>query len=70
VLLYRYLQRPKVADLLIETEGELRKVTWPKLEDVTNSSLVVVFCVLFLMGFLAAADYLLGRLIGYFLLGS
>jgi hypothetical protein len=29
--------------------------------EAVNSSLVVIVCVLFLMGFLAGADYLLGR---------
>jgi preprotein translocase SecE subunit len=59
--LYRWQQTPKVADLLIETENELRKVTWPTISEAVNSSLVVIACVLFLMGFLAGADYLLGR---------
>ena len=60
-LLYRWQQTPKIADLLIETENELRKVTWPTIAEAVNSSLVVIVCVLFLMGFLAGADYLLGR---------
>ncbi len=59
--LYRWQQTPKVADLLIETESELRKVTWPTIAEAVNSSLVVIACVLFLMGFLAGADYILGR---------
>lgn len=59
--LYRWQQTPKVADLLIDTENELRKVTWPTIAEAVNSSLVVIACVLFLMGFLAGADYLLGR---------
>jgi len=59
--LYRWQQTPKVADLLIETEAELRKVTWPTIPEAVNSSIVVIVCVLFLMGFLAGADWLLGR---------
>lgn len=59
--LYRWQQTPKVADLLIETENELRKVTWPTVAEAVNSSVVVIVCVLFLMGFLAGADWLLGR---------
>jgi preprotein translocase SecE subunit len=60
-LLYRWQQTPKVADLLIETESELRKVTWPTVPEAVNSSIVVMVCVLFLMMFLAAADYFLGQ---------
>lgn len=59
-LLYRWQQKPKVADLLIDTETELTKVTWPTMSDAVNSSLVVVAVVLFLMAFLAGADALLG----------
>ena len=59
-LLYRWQQTPKVADLLIETETELTKVTWPTMADAVNSSLVVVGVVLFLMAFLAGMDALLG----------
>jgi preprotein translocase SecE subunit len=59
-VLYRWQQTPKVADLLIETETELTKVTWPTMGDAVNSSLVVVAVVLFLMTFLAGSDALLG----------
>ena len=59
--LYRWQQTPKIADLLIETETELRKVTWPTVSEAVNSSLIVIACVLFLMAFLAGADFLLGR---------
>jgi len=59
-VLYRWQQTPKVADLLIETETELTKVTWPTMADAVNSSLVVVGVVLFLMAFLAGMDALLG----------
>lgn len=60
-LLYRWLEKPKNADLLIDTESELRKVTWPTFKDVINSSLVVIFTVLFLMAFLAGSDILIAR---------
>ena len=60
-LLYRWLEKPKNADLLIDTESEMRKVTWPTFKDVVNSSLVVIFCVLFLMVYLAGSDMLIGR---------
>ncbi len=59
----RLLARPRIADHLIEVEGEMKKVTWPTFEEVTNSSIVVIVTVLVLMGFLAAADRLLTLLI-------
>jgi preprotein translocase SecE subunit len=60
-LIYRWLDRPKNADLLIETESELRKVSWPTLPEAMNGSTVVILCVAFLMVFLAGADWVLGR---------
>jgi preprotein translocase SecE subunit len=68
-LLYRWEQKPKVADLLIETESEMRKVTWPSMPEAMNSSLVVIVCVAFLMAFLAGADWFLGRLAAQVLIG-
>lgn len=61
MLLYRWLEKPKNADLLIETEAELRKVSWPTVDEALRSSIVVAVCVAFLMAFLAGADFLLGQ---------
>ena len=69
-LLYRWHQKPKIADLLIETEAELRKVTWPTMPEAINSSIVVMVCVLFLMMYLAGADWLLGRWSTLILIGT
>jgi preprotein translocase SecE subunit len=68
-LLYRWQDKPKNADLLIETESELRKVTWPSLDEAINGSVVVIICVLFLMAYLASADWFLGRAMTVILLG-
>ena len=62
-LAHRWLESPKIADLLIDTETELRKVTWPSGQEVLNSSIVVVVCVVVLMAFLAGADWFLARLV-------
>ena len=67
--LYSYMNRPKVADFLIEVETEMRKVTWPTLEQVINASIVVVITVAVLMGFLAGSDYVLGRLVERLIFG-
>lgn len=65
--LFRWQQAPKTADVLIETEAELRRVSWPTLQEVTDSSIVVVVTVLILMGFLAFADWFFARLVGVIL---
>ena len=67
--LFRWLQSPKMADLLIDTESELRKVTWPTTQEVINSSMVVVASVVILMGFLAGTDFVLGKLVKRLIFG-
>ena len=69
-VLFRFLEKPKYADLLIDTESELRKVTWPTMQEVLNSSIVVILCVMFLMGFLAASDWFLARVTQVILFGG
>lgn len=69
-LLYRWEQKPKTADLLIETEAELRKVYWPTLEEAINGSWAVLMTVVFLMAFLAGADYVLAGVSKVILTGS
>lgn len=66
----RWQQQPKVADLLIETEGELRRVTWPTPQEVVNTSIVVVVCVIIVGFFLAACDWALARIMKYLVLGE
>jgi len=63
-------RKPKVANLLIDTESELRKVTWPSGQQVINSSLVVVVAVLLIGLYLAGTDYVLARIMKYLLLGE
>jgi preprotein translocase subunit SecE len=54
---WRLLNAQKIGDLMVDTELEMKKVTWPSLEDSRKSSLVVIFCVLIMVVFLAAADF-------------
>jgi preprotein translocase SecE subunit len=57
--LYRYFSRPKVADLLIDCETEMRKCTWPSLEETWKSSVVVLLVVVFFTVILAGMDLFL-----------
>ena len=70
VIVNRWHQRPKVADLLIDTESELRKVTWPTLEEVTNSSLVVIVSVVIIGAYLAFVDLFLARIMRVIIFGG
>lgn len=59
--LRRLLNHPKLGDLLIDTEGELKRVTWPSWSETWNGSLVVVATVLAMLVILAGADFVLTR---------
>jgi len=50
----------KWIDLLIDTEAELRKVSWPTREDLTNSTVAVLVSIVVLGLFLVSVDYLIG----------
>ncbi|HLQ39070.1 MAG TPA: preprotein translocase subunit SecE [Planctomycetota bacterium] len=57
--LHRLLNRPKVADALIETEAELHKVTWPQWSETWTGTIAVAGLVLVLFVFLTGADLFL-----------
>ena len=56
LLIYRFVNRPRSADLLIETENELRKVVWPSWGDTWAGTVAVIVTVIVLLIFLAAVD--------------
>jgi preprotein translocase SecE subunit len=58
--LHRFLNRPRAADLLIDTEAEMRKVTWPSVPETWAGTLAVMLTVVILFVFLTVADYLFG----------
>ena len=61
-LFNRWLERPKQADTLIDTESEMRKVTWPSLPETMSGSITVIMTVLILMTILAVFDWALGNI--------
>ena len=66
--IHHVLNRPNVADMLIDTEGELRKVTWPNAKETWAGTIAVAVTVLVLLAFLFTADMVLtwsiNRLLG------
>lgn len=53
---WKLVNAPKIGDLLIDTELEMKKVTWPSLDESWKASLVVIFCVVVMVAFLSASD--------------
>jgi len=50
------LNRPKVADFLIATESEMKKVSWSSKAELIGSTVVVIVTVLLLALFIFAVD--------------
>jgi len=53
----------KLIDLLVETETELGKVSWPGSDELTRSTTAVLVSIILLGGFLAAVDTVVALLI-------
>src|SRR5688572_14293470 len=58
-----FLNRPKNAELLIETEQELRKVSWPTLPEVWNATVIVALVTVTLALTMFGLDELLRKIL-------
>jgi preprotein translocase SecE subunit len=58
-----FLNRPKNAELLIETEGEMRKVSWPTLPEVWNATVIVALVTVTLALTMFGLDELLRKIL-------
>jgi preprotein translocase SecE subunit len=53
---WKTVNAPRIADLLVDTELEMKKVTWPSFDESWKASLVVIFCVFVMTAYLTLAD--------------
>ncbi|MEK7242120.1 MAG: preprotein translocase subunit SecE, partial [Planctomycetota bacterium] len=53
----------KVVEFLIDTQGELQKVSWPTREELTGSTVVVIFSVIVLGIYIFGVDWVITRVI-------
>lgn len=67
LFLWWLLNRPRNAEFLIETDAEMRKVSWTSRKDLIGSTIVVVVFMILIAIFLFFSDLLFGYLL--FLLG-
>lgn len=51
----------KTVEFLIETQGELQKVSWPTREELTGSTVVVIFAVIVLGVYIFGVDWVITR---------
>jgi preprotein translocase SecE subunit len=61
--LHLLLNRPQSVDLMIDTEVEMRKVSWPSLPQVWNAALVVVLVTCVLAACMSVFDFGLRRIL-------
>jgi len=61
--LHAVLNRPKSVDLLIETEAEMRRVSWPTMKQVWNATLVVAFVTLVLAVTMWGLDLIIRKIL-------
>jgi len=61
-LLWFLLNMPRIADFMIATEAEMKKVNWPTRREIIGSTWIVICGVLMLAGLLAVIDFLFGWL--------
>lgn len=59
VFFHRVLNKPRVADALIDTEAEMQKVTWPAWAETWQGTMAVAATVLALFLFLTVVDLFL-----------
>ncbi len=70
LVLHVILNRPKVADMLIDTELEMRKVTWPTVNETWAGTIAVITTVTVLLFYLWGADLALAELMHRVMGGS
>lgn len=64
-LLFRLVNRQKMADFLIATEGEMKKVSWSSRKDIIGSTKVVIFATFALAIMLFVVDLLFNTFFEY-----
>lgn len=61
-VVFLLLNQPKWSEFLIETEGEIKKVSWPARKEYVGSAMIVVLVVAIVSGFLHFVDMGLSEL--------
>jgi len=61
-VVFLILNKERAADFLVETEGEIKKVSWPARKEYVGSAMIVVLVVTIVSGFLHFVDLYLSKL--------
>jgi preprotein translocase SecE subunit len=53
----------RISNYVMETREELRKCTWPSLDELKGSTVVILITILLLGGFIVGVDFVISMLI-------
>jgi preprotein translocase subunit SecE len=56
-LIYWLVNKPSIADFLINAEGEMKKVSWSSKQEITVSTIIVIIVVLIMATLLGTTDF-------------
>ena len=62
VVMFWFVNRPRTADFLIATEGEMKKVSWSSRREISGSTKVVIVTTIIIAGVLFGMDFILAEL--------
>lgn len=62
-----FFGKPEVSEFMIETENEMRKVSWPSKQELKGSTIAVVVATLLLGAYLFFVDMALSSVVYYFI---
>lgn len=55
----------RISNYVLETREELRKCTWPSVDELKGSTVVIMVAIMLLGGFIVSVDYVISLLIRF-----
>ncbi|MCK4303229.1 MAG: preprotein translocase subunit SecE [Candidatus Eisenbacteria sp.] len=55
----------KIKTFLLEVKTETKKVTWPKMDELKASTMVVLVAVLIITAFISVVDLIVGKVLNF-----
>jgi preprotein translocase subunit SecE len=65
VMVFWLVNKPNVADFMIASEGEMKKVNWSSRQEIVVSTVVVISVVVIFAVLLGAADFIFQLVVGW-----
>jgi preprotein translocase SecE subunit len=65
VVLWRKGYLMRISKYVLETREELRKCTWPSVEELKGSTVVILLTIVLLGGFIVGIDFVISQVISW-----